>query len=101
MINMWHSLHAMKKHSLEWHLHDLDDELREYDEPQSMLKKWSELSDIVYTCTRGKWSGRSIVFPFSRWMFFLGAIYMYPVNIPVAGCFFEERVKNELQNYYP
>lgn len=78
MIYMWHSFLGMKKYDLEWHLQDLADELSEYHEPQNMLKKWSELSDVVYTCTRGEWSGHSIVFPFSRWMFFLGSIYMFP-----------------------
>ncbi len=68
----------MKKYNKKWHDDDLADELEEYNEESKILKKWSELSDVVYTCTRGRWSGYNIIFPFSKWQFYLGVIYMIP-----------------------
>ena len=78
MINKWHQLLKMPKYTQIWHENDLADELREYNEETKILKKWSELSDVVYTCTRGRWSGYEIAFPFSRWQFMIGTIYMIP-----------------------
>lgn len=78
MIYRWHTLLGMPKHDKEWHEQDLADELGEYKEETNLIMKWSELSDVVYTCTRGKWSGHDIVFPFSRWQFILGTVYMFP-----------------------
>lgn len=78
MINKWHELLGMPKHDKAWHEQDMVDELGEYNEETNLLKKWSELSDVVYTCTRGRWSGHDISFPFSRWQFALGVIYMIP-----------------------
>lgn len=40
--------------------------------------KWSELSDVVYTCSRGRWSGHKLSFPLSVWLYPLGLLYMYP-----------------------
>lgn len=78
MINTWHKLLGMPKHDKAWHEQDLVDELGEYNQETSIVKKWSELSDVVYTCTRGRWSGHDIPFPFARWQFALGVIYMIP-----------------------
>ena len=78
MINKWHSLLSMPKHDRIWHEQHLKDELAEYDEPQDLLHKWSELSDVVYTCTRGRWGGHEIHFPLAKWQFVLGVIYMFP-----------------------
>lgn len=78
MINAWHSWLDMKKFDKKWHENDLADELAEYNEETKLFKKWSELSDIVYTCTRGRWGGFEIKFPFSKWKFYLGAMYMFP-----------------------
>lgn len=78
MISAWHSLLRMTKHDRKWHEADLADELGEYYAETKLLKKWSELSDVVYTCTCGRWSGHSIKFPFSWWQFVLGVIYMIP-----------------------
>ena len=34
---------------------------------------------MVYTCTRAKWSGHtSIKFPYSKFKFFWGSLYMFP-----------------------
>lgn len=68
----------MPKHDKQWHEQDLADELAEYHEETHLIKKWSELSDVVYTCTRGRWSGHEIPFPFSRLQFAVGTIYMIP-----------------------
>lgn len=78
MINKWHDYLGMVKHDKKWHENDLKDELLEYEEESSLFKKWSELSDVVYTCTRGRWSGHNLKFPFSIWQFYLGASYMFP-----------------------
>jgi len=78
MINKWHSWLDMKKFDKSWHEEDLADELAEYHEETKLLKKWSELSDVVYTCTRGRWDGHDIAFPFKKWQFYVGAVYMFP-----------------------
>ncbi len=78
MIKKWHQLLGMELHEKQWHEQDLVDELAEYHEETKLINKWSELSDVVYTCTRGRWSGHEIVFPFSRWHFVFGVIYMIP-----------------------
>ena len=78
VINLWHDLLAMPKHDQKWHEDDLAYELAEYYEETKLIKKWSELSDVVYTCTRGRWSGQDIAFPLSSWQFPLGIIYMIP-----------------------
>lgn len=78
MITKWHSLLKMTKYDKKWHKQDLSDELEEYYAETHPVKKWSELSDVVYTCTRGRWSGHDIPFPFSRWQFVLGSVYMIP-----------------------
>lgn len=78
MINYWHNLLQMKKFDKTWHENDLADELAEYYEETKILKKWSELSDVVYTCTRGRWAGYEISFPFSKPLYYLGIIYMIP-----------------------
>ncbi len=78
MINAWHSFLCMPKFDKKWHENDLADELLEYNEETKLLMKWSELSDVVYTCSRGRWSGHEISFPFSKSKYYLGAIYMIP-----------------------
>ncbi len=78
MINKWHSWLAMTKHDKLWHQNDMTDELDEYYQETKIIKKWSELSDVVYTYTRAKWSGHNLLFPFSNWQFYLGLIYMLP-----------------------
>ena len=69
---------GMQKHDLQWHLQDLADEVKEYEEAKGFFNLWSELSDVVYTCTRGKWSGHRIEFPYSITKFLWGLIYMFP-----------------------
>ena len=52
--------------------------IRASKEETRMIKKWSELSDVVYTCTRARWSGHPLAFPLKKWQFYLGVIYMLP-----------------------
>ncbi len=78
MIDKWHDLLSMPKHNKAWHRQDLEDELDEYHEARGLFYKWSELSDIVYTCTRGRWSGHTLTFPLGKWQFALGVTYMIP-----------------------
>lgn len=78
MINKWHSFLAMPKHDMKWHQNDLADELAEFHEERLIFMKWSELSDVVYTCSMGRWSGHQIQFPFSKFLYFLGVLYMLP-----------------------
>ncbi len=78
MIGIWHSLLDMKKYDEAWHKQDVADELEEYKQEVALIKKWSELSDVVYTYTRAKWSGHKISFPFNKWQYYLGEIYMIP-----------------------
>jgi hypothetical protein len=77
MITIWHSWLAMPGFDQAWHERDLADELAEYHEETKLLKKWSELSDVVYTCTRARWSGHALAFPLRRWQFWVGLPYMY------------------------
>lgn len=79
IINQWHNRLDMPKHDLEWHRKDIEDEHAEYGEALGVISKWSELSDVVYTYTRAKWSGHTdIKFPFNNIQFFIGALYMFP-----------------------
>lgn len=78
LLHTWHSWLGMPRFDRAWHEGDLADELAEYREETKLLKKWSELSDVVYTCTRSRWSGHRLPFPLRRWQFGAGAIYMLP-----------------------
>jgi len=69
---------GMVKYDKSWHQDDLADELKEYYDETRLFKKWSELSDVVYTCTRARWSGYNLKFPFSQIMFCIGVLYMFP-----------------------
>lgn len=68
----------MVRYDHAWHKQDLSDELAEYHEETKLLMKWSELSDVVYTCSRGKWSGYDMDFPLKKWQYPVGVIYMIP-----------------------
>lgn len=78
MINKWHTWLAMPAFDRAWHEADLADELAEYREERNWFKKWSELSDVVYTCTRSRWSGHPLEFPLPTLLFPLGIAYMLP-----------------------
>jgi hypothetical protein len=78
MIEKWHTVLGMERHDLTWYESDLEDELTEYHNERKLIARWSELSDIVYVCTRAKWSGNYIPFPFTKSLLYLGMIYMIP-----------------------
>jgi hypothetical protein len=79
IFNTWHTKLNMPKYSLDWHLQDIQDEYGELLEAKGFINRWSELSDIVYTYTRARWSGyKEIKFPCSKFEFFWGSLYMFP-----------------------
>ncbi len=79
LLNRWHSMLNMPKYDEAWHKKDMTDELAEYQEATGLIDVWSELSDVAYTYTRAKWSGHTaIMFPLSKWQFYVGIIYMLP-----------------------
>ena len=79
LINKWHSILDMPKRDLAWHKEDISDELQEFREAKGLINKWSELSDVVYTYTRARWSGhRTIEYPLGKIGFYIGLIYMFP-----------------------
>jgi hypothetical protein len=70
---------GMPKHDKEWHMQDIADEIRELKESRSLIYRWSESSDIVYTVTRAWWSGYpDIQSPITGVSFYLAALYMIP-----------------------
>ena len=69
----------MEKHDCAWHEADIADELAEYEKAQGFIERWSELSDIVYTYTRARWSDHvGLALPLSLRQFFFGSLYMFP-----------------------
>lgn len=78
MIYRFHDWLNMPKKTLEWHKQDIADEILEYQTAKGLINKWSELSDVVYTSTRGIWGGFDTKFPMSKAHYFIGCIYMYP-----------------------
>lgn len=79
LIHRWHSYLDMPKNDLDWHRKDIEDELLEFKQAKKFFDKWSEISDVVYTYTRAKWSGHTdINFPLSRSYFYVGLLYMFP-----------------------
>ena len=79
LIYEWHSYLDMPKYDLEWHKNDIKDELEELKEAKGLVHKWSEISDVVYTYTRAKWSGhKELDFPLKKIHFYVGLIYMFP-----------------------
>lgn len=68
----------MPKHDLAWHEKDVADEVAELREARGLFSRWSELSDVVYTVTRARWSGHNISFPRSALAFAVGVLYMIP-----------------------
>lgn len=74
----WHSKLDMPKYSQDWHQQDINDELAELIEARGIISTWSELSDVAYTYSRGKWSGHRLNLPISFGKYYIGLIYMYP-----------------------
>lgn len=79
LINKWHSILDMPKKDYYWHQADVLEELREFEEAEGLINKWSELSDVAYTYTRAHWFGHTeIRFPLSKINFYTGLLYMFP-----------------------
>jgi hypothetical protein len=78
MIDKWFQWIGQPKHDLAWHKSDIAEELAEYYEEKRLLKKWSELSDVVFTTARSRWSGYQVEFPLARWQYPLGVLYGLP-----------------------
>ncbi|TAL48919.1 hypothetical protein EPN83_02805 [Patescibacteria group bacterium] len=79
LIKQWHTILDTPKRDLEWHKQDVLDELAEFKEARGLINRWSELSDVVYTCTRAQWSGHEdIEFPLKKQYFYIGLFYMFP-----------------------
>jgi hypothetical protein len=79
LIHKWHTMLNMPKYDETWHKHDMADELAEYEEAKGLIDSWSELSDVVYTYTRAKWSGHNTIdFPLSKILLPIGILYMIP-----------------------
>jgi len=74
----WHDLLDMPKKDKAWHENDVADEYQELQEATGLISRWSEYSDVVYTVTRGRWSGHDIESPLSPAKFMFGSIYMFP-----------------------
>lgn len=106
IFKLWHNLLGMEKHHLEWHKTDIADELIEYREARGFIEKWSELSDIVYTYTRARWSGyNDLFFPLPRRYFIWGTLYMFPkytlrwlLFIVVGKLLKSKRIVREVRN---
>lgn len=79
LIHKWHSYLSMPKYNLDWHKNDVKEELEELKEAEGLIHKWSEVSDVVYTFTRAKWSGhKELDFPLNKVHFYIGLVYMFP-----------------------
>ncbi len=79
LINKWHSYLDMPKNDLAWHEQDILDEFNELKEAKGVIDTWSEISDIVYTYTRARWSGhKNLKFPIHKLYFLIGIVYMFP-----------------------
>lgn len=78
IVQRWHSWVKQPVYDRAWHERDVADELQELAEARGLLARWSELSDVVYTVTRGRWSGHNLAYPIPRALVPLGYLYMYP-----------------------
>ncbi|HEX4799130.1 MAG TPA: hypothetical protein VFV22_01190 [Candidatus Paceibacterota bacterium] len=79
LINKWHDMLNMPKYDEAWHKQDMTDELAEYEGAIGFIDTWSEISDVVYTYTRAKWSGHNMIdFPLSKILLPIGILYMIP-----------------------
>lgn len=78
IVQRWHNWLMQPKKTREWHEADIADEYAELLEAETILYKWSELSDVVYTVTRARWSGHRLDYPITRPQVIIGYVYMYP-----------------------
>ncbi len=78
IVERWHTWVNQPKFDKAWHEQDVADELQELREARGLIARWSELSDVVYTVTRARWSGHVLTYPIPRWQVPAGYLYMYP-----------------------
>ncbi|MEO6761409.1 MAG: hypothetical protein ABI220_03460 [Candidatus Saccharimonadales bacterium] len=78
IVQKWHRWVNQPAESKAWHDDDIADELQELKEARGPVARWSEMSDVVYTVTRGRYDGHNLDYPIPRRQVFLGYIYMYP-----------------------
>src|SRR3546814_8180447 len=78
ILYRWHEWVGQPKEDEAWHREDIADELQEYAEAKTLIEKWSELSDVVYTVTRARWCGHSLEYPINKRKQIVGLVYMYP-----------------------
>lgn len=78
ILRLWHNTLDMPKHNKQWHKEDMADELAELHEAKGFVNRWSELSDVAYTYSRGEWSGHNLELPISLGNYAVGLVYMYP-----------------------
>lgn len=78
IVKLWHSWVKQPKESLDWHKEDVADEYAELQEARGVIGKWSELSDVVYTVTRARWSGHKLDYPIAKHQIAAGYLYMFP-----------------------
>jgi hypothetical protein len=77
-VERWHNWVDQPKRSRQWHQDDVADELAELNGANGLIHRWSELSDVVYTVTRARWSGHDPAYPIKRHQIAAGYLYMYP-----------------------
>ncbi len=79
LTNLWHTWLSMPKYDAAWHERDVAEELAEYCAASGVLARWSEVSDVVYTYTRARWSGHTaVMFPLAWHLYTAGLVYMFP-----------------------
>lgn len=78
IVQMWHNWLQQPKMDKAWHKADIADELAELQEASGYVHTWSELSDVVYTVSRAKWSGHDFEYPLTKGQIIAGFLYMYP-----------------------
>ena len=79
-ISIWHKWLGMSHHDHDWHVGDMADEYEEYIQAKGFFNTWSEMSDVVYTYTRGRCYDdcKNLKNPFGFFKTLLGLVYMYP-----------------------
>jgi hypothetical protein len=79
ILKAWHAYLGMDTFDKAWHEGDIADEFQEFLDATGIVHRWSELSDVVYTYTRGKYDGGfDLTFPLGKWAYALGLLYMFP-----------------------
>src|SRR5882757_6413756 len=78
LVQKWHGWLQQPKYDKAWHEQDVADELEELRQAKGVIHHWSELSDVVYTVSRARWSGHDLAYPLSRGEVLIGHVYMYP-----------------------